>query len=189
MAPSKDKQPGGIPSIVVWALVVVLVAVGVYLAVPTKGVMKEVAKADLAYAKELWSALEASELAGKSAAAAAPVASKPPHGPLVSTTVSQATVKGHTGTVAVQHNYDPKGASPADVAADPAKHLKSVNVMFKGAPGTNAKHNDWFWVKYDPSGAPAKDAKGAVAVGKTVSPCSDCHAQQKGQDYLFHKQN
>ena len=144
-------------------------------------------KSNEAYSKDLWTALDKKGLVGASAKPAAPKASADPHGPAASTTVSQVTVGDHTGKVAIQHVYGDEGTSVDDVTKDPSKHLKAVNVMVKRKPGHDPDNGDWMWVAYDPSGKMTVP-DGAKPVGSTGSPCSDCHAQQKGQDFLYHSQ-
>ncbi len=171
----------------VWISSGLVLAVGLALTATFPGNAKDAQQADQGYADKLWGALEKKGLTGASANPGAPKAAKEPHGPAASTTVSEVTVGGHTGKVAVQHVYGDKGTSPDEIAKDPGKHLKAVNVMVKRKPGYDPEHGDWMWVAYDPKGKMAVP-KGATPVGTTVSPCSDCHAQQKGQDYLYHRQ-
>ncbi len=164
-----------------------LLGVALALSASFPGNAKDAQKSDQGYSEKLWGALAKKGLAGASAKPGTPRAAKEPHGPAAATTVSEVKVGGHTGKVAVQHVYGDKGTSLDEIAKDPGKHLKAVNVMVKRKPGHDAEHGDWMWVSYDPKGKMAIP-KGAKPVGTTISPCSDCHAQQKGQDYLYHRQ-
>ena len=175
------------PSVMICPIAAIFIGVGAYLMGPNEGVTEEIGKADIGYAKELWSVLANGKVVGKDANPPKPSKSQDPHGPLSSTTYTEAVVKGHRGKLAVQHNYRFAGGSVADVVAKSTKHVSSVDVMFKREAGYDPDHNDWFWVKYDPSGNPTKGSDGASQVGQVVSPCVDCHAEQKGQDFLFRK--
>ncbi len=171
----------------VWISSGLLFGVGLALAASFPGNAKDAQKADQGFADKLWGALEKNGLAGASAKPGTPKAAKEPHGPAAATTVSEVKVGDHTGKVAVQHVYGDKGTSLDEIAKDPGKHLKAVNVMVKRKPGHDPAHGDWMWVSFDPKGKMVIP-KGAKPVGTTISPCSDCHAQQKGQDYLYHRQ-
>ncbi|MDA7949478.1 MAG: cytochrome P460 family protein [Hyphomicrobiaceae bacterium] len=170
----------------VWTSTGLLFGVSVALAASFPAHAKDAGKADQSYAEKVWQVLERNGLTGTSARPGTPKPSKPPHGPAAAATVSKAKVGDHTAKVAVQHVYGEKGTSLDAIAKDPAKHLKAVNVMIKRKPGHDPAHGDWMWIAYDPKGK-MKVPAGAKPVGATIEPCSDCHAQQKGQDYLYHR--
>ena len=171
---------------VVWISSVLFLGVSLALTASFPGVAADAQKADQSYSEQLWGALEKKGLTGASAKPGTPQAAKEPHGPTATTTISDVKVGDHTGKVAVQHVYGDKGTSPDEIAKDPAKHLKAVNVMVKRKPGHDPENGDWMWVAFDPKGKMVIP-KGAKPVGTTVAPCSDCHAQQKGQDFLYHR--
>ncbi len=102
-----------------------------------------------------------------------------PHGAFTKTFINKAAAddpqKLAYGTILVTENY-----------ADDEKTLQNITVMYR-YKGTDPKHNDWYWLKYNPDGTiartPEKEGKKAIA-GKVAS-CIDCHTRAGGGDYVF----
>lgn len=96
-----------------------------------------------------------------------------PHGALLRTFVNSIAfdaIKAKVGeypvgSVIVKDNHMPDGK------------LGGVTVMVKQAKGYAPDNGDWFWVKYTPAGE--------VELAGKVPMCSSCHAQARGQDYVF----
>lgn len=95
-----------------------------------------------------------------------------PHGALLTTYLNEPALKAVTnkagtmpnGAIIVKENYKPDST------------LAATTIMYK-REGYNADAGDWFWAKYGPEG-------GVQASGK-VESCIKCHAEAKGNDYLF----
>lgn len=141
------------------------------------------------YSKSLWKSISSTRLVGSSAMADKPYKGTHPHGAVLETLTSKATVGGHTGTVVVKRNYGGPGVSISNVSGDRAKYLKAVTVMFKREKGYDSDNQDWFWAKYKPDGSLHTNPKGMmlagrVAKGKPVG-CISCHKAAPGGDYLF----
>ncbi len=144
-------------------------------------------KADAAYAALLWEVMEAGNLVGDSAVMATPYEGGPPHGVMLETFYTQATIDGHTGDLIVKRNYGPEGVTADEVLADPSKHLGAVTVMFRREDGFDADNQDWFWVKYLPDGTLDKNPKGMQLAGRVAKGadqgCIACHSGV--DDYVF----
>ncbi len=110
-----------------------------------------------------------------------------PHGMMLETFYTSATVGKHTGDLAVKRNYGPEGVSSDEVLADPAKHLGAITVMFHREQGYDSDNQDWFWAKYLPDGTLDKNPKGMQLAGRVAkgadAGCIACHSSQ--DDYLF----
>lgn len=144
--------------------------------------------ADADYAAKIWAAMEASNLAGDGMIRSFPYEGVAPHGMMLETFYSSATIDGHTGDLVVKRNYGPEGVDVDEVLADPGKHLGAVTVMFRREKGFDADNADWFWVKFLPDGSLDKNPKGMRLAGKVAKGadkgCIACHSGA-GDDYLF----
>ncbi|WP_299844172.1 cytochrome P460 family protein [uncultured Roseovarius sp.] len=143
--------------------------------------------ADADYAAKIWSAMEAANLAGDGMLRSFPYEGVAPHGMMLETFYSSATIDGHTGDLIVKRNYGPEGIGTDEVLADPGKHLGAVTVMFRREKGFDADNQDWFWVKFLPDGSLDKNPKGMRLAGKVAKGadkgCIACHSG--AEDYLF----
>lgn len=143
----------------------------------------------VSYAAALWQQLAAKGLVGEGMIHALPYEGTEPHGMMLETFFSTATVEGHTGTVVVKRNYGPAGVSADAVLAEPDKHLGAVTVMFRREAGYDPDNQDWFWVKYLPDGSLDKTPNGTALAGRVAkgmdTGCIACHANAGGDDYLF----
>ena len=142
---------------------------------------------DAAYAALIWEAMEAQKLAGEGAIQTYPYEGIAPHGMMLQTFYSSATINGHTGDLIVKRNYGPKDVSEDEVLMDPGKHLGAVTVMFRREAGYDADNQDWFWVKFLPDGSLDKNPKGMRLAGKIAKGaekgCIACHSGE--DDYVF----
>jgi hypothetical protein len=79
------------------------------------------------------------------------------------------------GSIIIKENY-----------AKDKKTLLSITVMYR-TKGFDPKHNDWYWVKYNPNGTVARTpaAKGNLPIAGRFKTCIDCHATAKGKDFVF----
>lgn len=147
----------------------------------------------VAYSQELWKVLEKAGLVGASAKPDKPYAGTEPHGFVLETIESKATVKGHAGKVIVKRNYGPAGISVDAVKSDRAKHLKAITVMFQREEGYDPDNQNWFWVKYKPDGSLDINPKGMKLAGRVAKGmdqgCIACHKGAGGGDYLFRNDN
>ncbi len=148
-------------------------------------------KEDAAYAASLWAALEKGGMVGKNAINTFPYEGTEPHGFVLETFYTKATVNGYTGEVIVKRNYGPKDVEVEAVQADRAKHLGAVTVMFKREAGYDSDNKDWFWVKYLPDGSLDKNPKGMMLAGKVAKGakkgCIACHSLASGDDMVYTK--
>ncbi len=143
----------------------------------------------VAYSEKLWSALAGLNLVGKSAQPDKPYKGTHPHGAVLETLTSAATVDGHKGKVVVKRNYGGEGVSMDAVGADRNKYIKAVTVMFKRENGYDADNQDWFWAKYKPDGSLHTNPKGMMLAGRVAKGkpkgCISCHTAAPGGDYIF----
>lgn len=143
---------------------------------------------DADYAALLWEVMEETNLAGEDMLRSFPYEGLAPHGMMLETLYSSATVDGHTGDLIVKRNYGPEGVSTDEVLADPGKHLGAVTVMFRREDGFDPDNQDWFWVKYLPDGSLDKNPKGMRLAGKVAkgadAGCIACHTGA-GDDMVF----
>ena len=116
--------------------------------------------ADADYAAQLWTEMEKIGMVGDGMLRAFPYEGVEPHGLMLETFYTTASVNGHTGDLVVKRNYGPEGVSADAVLADPAKHLGAVTVMFRREKGYDADNQDWFWVKYLPDGTHRQEPQG-----------------------------
>ncbi|SUZ34078.1 hypothetical protein ROE7235_03860 [Roseibaca ekhonensis] len=144
-------------------------------------------EADAAYAALLWDVMEASQLVGENTIMSTPYEGGPPHGAMLETFYSKATIDGHTGDLVVKRNYGPEEVTAEEVLADPSKHLGAVTVMFRREAGYDADNQNWFWVKYLPDGTLDKNPAGAGLAGRVAKGaemgCIACHSGV--DDYIF----
>ena len=143
---------------------------------------------DVAYAQLLWEAMNAARLAGPDQIHATPYEGTDPHGMILETFYTTATINGHQGDLIVKRNYGPAGVSADAVLADPAGHLGAYTVMFRREAGYDADNLDWFWVKYNPDGSLDKMPDGMALAGQVAKGMDDgciaCHLAAEG-DMVF----
>ncbi len=112
-----------------------------------------------------------------------------PHGMMLETFYTEATIGDHTGTLIVKRNYGPEGVEVTQVLMDPGKHLGAYTVMFKREAGYDADNADWFWAKYLADGSLDKNPKGMQLAGRVAkgadAGCIACHSNADGDDYVF----
>jgi hypothetical protein len=144
---------------------------------------------DVAYAAQIWAEMNAQNLVGAHAVRSLPYEGSPPHGAMLETFYSQATIGDHTGAMIVKRNYGPADVDADTILADPAKHLGAITVMFKREAGFDADNQDWFWAKFLPDGSLDKNSKGMMLAGKVAKGaekgCIACHSNAGGDDYIF----
>ena len=144
-------------------------------------------EADADYAALLWQAMEQLNLAGDNMMHAFPYDGVAPHGMMLETFYTKATINGHTGDLLVKRNYGPEGVTSDEVLSDPGKHLGAYTVMFRREAGYDADNQDWFWVKYLPDGSLDKNPKGMQLAGRVAKGadvgCIACHSGE--DDYIF----
>ena len=144
---------------------------------------------DAAYARKIWAAMIEQRLAGPDAMFSAPYEGTDPHGMMLETFYSTATIDGQTGDLVVKRNYGPVGVSADQVLSDPEKYLGSVTVMYRREAGFDEETKNWFWVKFLPDGTLDKNPKGMALAGKVAKGanvgCIACHAGAPGGDYVY----
>ncbi|MDH3714961.1 MAG: hypothetical protein OET44_14085, partial [Gammaproteobacteria bacterium] len=114
---------------------------------------------DVAYAKQLWGAMQSAGLLGDDGIMSTPYKGQHPHGAVLDTIETELSLGGNNGVLIVKRNYGGEGVSKSAVADDPAKYLKAVTVMYK-RKGYDADTKDWFWAKYLADGSLDKNPKG-----------------------------
>lgn len=103
---------------------------------------------------------------------------KSPHGAFLKTYVNRIAAADPKelphGSIIIKENYDKE------------KKLAAITVMYR-VKGFDSKHNDWYWVKYNPDGTVATTpaAKGGKPIAGSFKSCIDCHSTAKGGDYYF----
>ena len=144
---------------------------------------------DRDYAGELWDVMVERDLAGDGAIQSFPYPGTDPHGMMLETFYTEATIGGHTGALVVKRNYGPQGVTGDEVLSDRGEHLSTVTVMFRREPGYDPETKNWFYAKYLPDGTLDQNPQGtalAGLVGKDAEAgCIACHQGAGGGDYLF----
>lgn len=144
---------------------------------------------DAAYAQLLWDVMAAQKLVGPGMIRTAPYEGTDPHGMMLETFYTTATINGHEGDLIVKRNFGPEGVAAIDVLREPGKHLGAYTVMFRREAGFDAEDLDWFWVKYLPDGSLDKTPEGMGMAGKIAKGmdegCIACHAGADGGDMVF----
>jgi len=145
--------------------------------------------ADKAYADAIWDSMLESNLAGDGLVISYPYPGTDPHGFLLETFYTQATINGFTGALIVKRNYGPLDVSEDEVIADPDGHLAAITIMFEREPGYDEATQNWFYAKYLPDGALDVNPGGvalAGLVGKNANAgCIACHQGAGGDDFIF----
>ncbi|WP_051203101.1 cytochrome P460 family protein [Sediminimonas qiaohouensis] len=144
---------------------------------------------DAAYADKVWQAMTDQNLAGDGAIRSFPYDGLEPHGLMLETFYTKATIDGHEGDLVIKRNYGPEGVSADQVLMAPGDHLGAITVMFKREDGYDPDNQNWFWAKYLPDGSLDKNPKdmrlaGRVAKGMDAG-CIACHTAAPGDDYLY----
>lgn len=121
--------------------------------------------ADVAFAQELWQALEGAKLVGSNAIFAKPYEGQEPHGAILITLESALTVRGREGAVLVKKNYMGEGVTVESVADKPGSALDSVTVMYRREAGYDADNQNWFWAKFTANGSLVANPKGMKLAG------------------------
>ena len=144
---------------------------------------------DTAYAAKLWQAINEANLAGENAINTLPYEGTEPHGFVLETLFSSATIDGHKGDLIVKRNYGPADVEVEAVQMDRAKHLGAVTVMFRREAGFDADNKNWFWAKFLPDGSLDKNPKGMELAGRVAKGadkgCIACHTNAPGEDMVF----
>ncbi|MCB1809986.1 MAG: cytochrome P460 family protein [Candidatus Competibacteraceae bacterium] len=143
----------------------------------------------VAYAGDLWQALQSARLVGPGAIETKAYPGQHPHGAVLQNVDGMLTVNGVTSPVIVKNNYGGEGVSVENVTRNPSQYLAAVTVMYK-RPGYDPDNNDWFWAKYLPDGSLDKNPKGMALAGRVakVDPpggCIACHSAAPGGDMVF----
>ncbi len=145
-------------------------------------------KDDVAYAELIWDLMESERLVGQDMLRSTPYEGTDPHGMMLETFYSQATIDGHTGDLIVKRNFGPAGVTKDQVLASPDQHLAAITVMFRREEGYDPEDNNWFWVKYLPDGSLDKTPNGMQMAGKVAkgmdTGCIACHKAAAG-DMVF----
>ncbi|EAR50937.1 hypothetical protein OG2516_13731 [Oceanicola granulosus HTCC2516] len=146
-------------------------------------------EADQDYAAQIWAQMIDSGFAGEGAVMSHPYPGTDPHGMMLETYYTEATVDGHTGQLIIKRNYGPEGVSADEVLAAPEEHLGAVTIMFQREAGYDPDTNNWFYAKYLPDGTLDQNPAGmalAGLVGKGADAgCIACHSAAPGEDFLF----
>ncbi len=144
---------------------------------------------DVNYSKTLWAVMIESNLAGDNAIRTIPYEGVDPHGKMLETFFTNATIDGHKGSLVIKRNFGPEGVEANDILADPDKYLGAITVMFQREKGYDEENQNWFWAKYLPNGSLDKNAKGVQLAGRVAKGaeqgCIACHTNAPGEDFLF----
>ena len=144
---------------------------------------------DQEYASELWSVMVERGLAGDDAVQAFPYAGTQPHGAMLETFYTEATIGDHTGALVIKRNYGPEDVTVDQVLESREDHLGAVTIMYRREDGYDPETGNWFYAKYLPDGTLDQNPQGASLaglVGKGADAgCIACHQGADGGDYLF----
>ena len=144
-------------------------------------------KEDVAYAKELWDVMVKDRMVGPDMIHSFPYEGVEPHGAVLETLYTNATVNGHKGRLVVKRNYGPEGVDFEEALNNPDKHLGAVTIMFKREAGYDDDNQNWYWAKYLKDGTLDKNPKGVELAGRVAkgadAGCIACHSGE--DDYLF----
>jgi len=142
---------------------------------------------DAAYAALIWEAMGAANLVGDHMIRTVPYEGVDPHGKMLETFYTVATIGDHTGNLIVKRNFGPEGVEADAVLAEPGKHLGAITVMYQREEGYDPDNQNWFWVKFLPDGSIDKNPKGMMLAGMVAKGadvgCIACHSGQ--DDYIF----
>ncbi len=143
-------------------------------------------EADVAFAEALWAEMDGY---GDWAMQSEIMPGESPHGMFIRMYYSIVTIDGVAYHVVVKDNYGGKDVTIEMVKKSPADYLMAITPMVQREAGYDSDNNDWYWVKYAPSGMVAKNdmdmaMAGRVAKGMPMG-CIACHASAGGSDYLF----
>ncbi|MEQ8282779.1 MAG: cytochrome P460 family protein [Roseitalea porphyridii] len=139
---------------------------------------------DQDYAAQLWQLMLDRDLAGDDAVQAFPYPGTDPHGMMLETFYTRATVDDHSGALVIKRNYGPQGVTVDQVIGDREQHLGAVTIMFRRGDGYAPETNDWFWAKYLPDGSLDEAPDGTPLAGRAKG-CISCHSTADGGDLLF----
>jgi len=155
--------------------------------VSAQGMMPFGSDEDQAYAALIWQAMQAQNLVGDHMIRTVPYDGVDPHGKMLETFYTVATIDGHTGNLIVKRNFGPEGVTADQVLTEPDKHLGAITVMFQREEGYDPDNQNWFWVKFLPDGSLDKNPKGMALAGMVAKGadkgCIACHSG--AGDYLF----
>ena len=149
---------------------------------------------DRDYAAQLWQAMSDRNFIGEDAVMAFPYEGTDPHGMMLETFYTDATVGDHTGALVIKRNYGPEGVTVDQVLGSPGEHLGAVTIMYRREQGYDPETNNWFWAKYLPDGALDQNPNGVPLAGRVAknaggegqhAGCIGCHQGAGGDDYLF----
>lgn len=139
---------------------------------------------DQTYAADLWQVMLDRDLAGDNAIQTFPYAGTDPHGMLLETFYTDATIDGHSGDLVIKRNYGPEGVSVDEVLGARDDHLDSITVMFRRSEDYAPDAGNWFWAKYLPDGTLDMSPEDTPLAGMAQG-CISCHSSADGEDYLF----
>ena len=139
---------------------------------------------DQDYAAQLWQKMQERSLVGEGAIKAFPYAGTEPHGMMLETFYTDATIGDHTGTLVVKRNYGPEGVTVDQVLGSPEDHLGAVTIMFRRADDYAPEAGNWYWAKYLPDGSLDQTPDGTPIAGRAQG-CISCHSSAEGEDYLY----
>lgn len=143
-------------------------------------------KADVAFAQDLWAALQTARLVGPDRINVQPFEGNEPHGSIQQVYATNVAVGGRTARVLVKANHGGPSVDVATVYDNPNKHLGAYTVMFKREAGYDSENKDWFWAKYSATGELDKNPKGAAIAGRFMKGkdkgCIACHTAAGGED-------
>ncbi len=141
---------------------------------------------DVEFANKLWTAMDGYQ-DWPMRSGVYPGAS--PHGKFLKLYYNMVHVKGKPYHIVVKDNFGGEDATQEKVAESPGDYLAAVTIMLQREDGYDPDNNNWFWVKYGPDGKILTNPKGVALAGRvakgTGQACISCHANAKGDDYLF----
>jgi len=143
-------------------------------------------KRDVEFAEALWTAMDGyhdwmmqSDI----------IPGKSPHGNFVRLYYNIVNVDGKPFHVIVKDNFGGEDVTLDAVKAAPMDHLMAVTPMAQREQGYDDENNNWFYAKYDASGALSRNDSDTFLAGRVAkgmpAGCIACHVKAADGDYLF----
>lgn len=141
---------------------------------------------EVAYSKDIWSAMVKAKLAGPGAIWVRPYEGNHPHGAIQQVLDTKITVRGRSARIIVKRNFGGKKTTVQSIYDNPNAKPGAVTVMFKRKKGYDPADLDWMWIKFKADGSLHKNPKGMMLAGKVAKGkekgCIACHKAAGGAD-------
>lgn len=139
----------------------------------------------IAFAQQLWEALEERNLVGANAFRSYAYTGTEPHGVVLEQIEGSVPVGDRDGITIVKSNFMAENLTREEVMnSSRQEYLDATTVMFKREDGYNPEGANWFWAKYLAGGELDQTPNGIPMAGQ-VQGCISCHQGAEGGDFVF----